>query len=98
MGYSQKIAALRFFSVRHKISVDPSVMASPVPTPLARNDIWVYRFAVAFLGVITLGTVAAGFYLVKHHGFFSDMLVSIGSTSVGALAGLLAPPPMRRNS
>ncbi len=62
------------------------------------NDVWIYRFAVAFLGVTALGTIAAGYYLVAHNGFVSDMLISIGSTAVGALAGLLAPQPTRRSS
>ncbi len=69
-----------------------------VPQSNARYDLFSYRAAVVFLGLIVMSTVLAGFYLVDHKGLVSDTLISIGSTAVGALAGLLAPQPKTRTA
>ncbi len=58
------------------------------------TDKWTYRIVVLSLGfALLVGTV--GLIVLSWKGVQSvpDGLVAIGSAAVGALAGLLAPPP-----
>ncbi len=63
------------------------------------TDVWIYRMVVIFLGVVVLATVFGGIYIaafVSTAGTpvtIPEAIVAIGSASVGALAGLLAPSP-----
>lgn len=70
-----------------------------VATPLG-TDKWIYRAVVLFLGLSLLMTVSGGIALaVIAKGdakiALPEALVAIGSAAVGALAGLLAPSPVR---
>jgi len=57
-------------------------------------DVWIYRAVVVFLGVSVLVTVIGGIALVfAGKGSIPEAIVAIGSASVGAMAGLLAPSP-----
>jgi hypothetical protein len=72
-----------------------------VTTPLG-NDRWIYRSVVLFLGIALLLTVAGGIglaFIAKGDAKIAlpEALVAIGSAAVGALAGLLAPSPVRNN-
>ncbi len=68
-------------------------------TPILLTDKWIYRYVVWFLGLSVLASVFFTFYLsVVTHGEdikMPDIFLAIGSAAVGALAGLLAPSPMR---
>ena len=71
-----------------------------VGPPAYIGDKWIYRFVVWFLGVAILGCLFFTFYLsAKHTGGskieMPDIFLAIGSAAVGALAGLLAPSPIR---
>jgi hypothetical protein len=64
-------------------------------TPL-QSDRWIYRLVVACLGLTVLLTVLGGFYLsIKTAATIPEGLIALGSAAVGALAGLLAPSPMK---
>lgn len=64
-------------------------------TPL-QSDRWIFRLVVAFLGMTVLLTVLGGFYLsIKTAATIPEGLIALGSAAVGALAGLLAPSPMK---
>jgi len=64
-------------------------------TPL-QADRWIFRLVVAFLGLTVLLTVLGGFYLsIKTAATIPEGLIALGSAAVGALAGLLAPSPMK---
>ena len=64
-------------------------------TPLQSNR-WIFRLVVAFLGLTVLLTVLGGFYLsIKTAATIPEGLIALGSAAVGALAGLLAPSPMK---
>jgi len=64
-------------------------------TPL-QSDRWIFRLVVAFLGLTVLLTVLGGFYLsIKTAATIPEGLIALGSAAVGALAGLLAPSPMK---
>jgi len=64
-------------------------------TPL-QSDRWIFRLVVAFLGLTVLLTVLGGFYLsIKTAATIPEGLIALGSAAVGAMAGLLAPSPMK---
>ncbi len=66
-----------------------------ISTPL-QSDRWIYRLVVAFLGVTVILTILGGFYLsIKTAVAIPEGLIALGSAAVGALAGLLAPSPMK---
>ncbi len=66
------------------------------PAPLY-TDLWIYRLVVVSLGVIVITTVIGGFYLsITTAQSIPEGLIALGSASVGALAGLLAPSPRGR--
>jgi hypothetical protein len=66
------------------------VIAGVIDTPL-NSDVWIYRIVVIVLGMTVLITVIAG---IVHIGKeLPEAVLAIGSTAVGALAGLLAPAP-----
>lgn len=62
------------------------------------NDKWIYRIIVLALG-ITILSIIIGVIILIGTGEISDdkgvptILTAIGSAAIGALAGLLAPPP-----
>ncbi len=66
-------------------------------SPLA-TDKWIYRIIVLSLG-ITIISIILGVIVLIGTGKISDdkgvptILTAIGSAAIGALAGLLAPPP-----
>jgi hypothetical protein len=65
--------------------------------PIYRNDAWVYRMVVGFLGAaIILVIVSYTVYALIGTNNVPDGLVAIGSAAIGALAGLLAPSPPTR--
>jgi len=64
------------------------------------SDVWIYRAVVLFLGFTLLMTVGGGIalsFVAKADAkvVLPEALVAIGSAAVGALAGLLAPSPVR---
>ena len=66
-----------------------------MPNPLA-TDRWIYRLVVMFLGLSLLATVGGGIFATVTTGTsMPEGLVALGSAAVGALAGLLAPSPVR---
>lgn len=69
--------------------------------PAYVGDLWIYRGVVVVLGLTVLATIAGGLWLA----FKGDVnyklpseIVAIGSTAIGALAGLLAPAPQQRTA
>lgn len=63
-------------------------------TAAYQSDVWVYRMVVGFLGgAVVLVILSYAIYPIMHITTVPDGLVAIGSAAVGALAGLLAPPP-----
>ena len=62
------------------------------------TDKWIYRIIVLSLG-ITIISIIIGVIILIGTGKISDdkgvptILTAIGSAAIGALAGLLAPPP-----
>ncbi|MDI7259235.1 MAG: hypothetical protein QME90_04845 [Thermodesulfobacteriota bacterium] len=88
-----------------QVTNDPSLSADQkvkllgslqkISTPL-QSDRWIFRLVVAFLGFSVLFTIVGGFYLsIKTAATIPEGLIALGSAAVGALAGLLAPSPMK---
>ena len=68
-----------------------------------QTDTWIYRIIVSSLGLTVL-TIIIGLIVLMFNGKISDdksvptIFTAIGSAAIGALAGLLAPPPRNANS
>ena len=56
------------------------------------KDKWVYRMAIWFLGIITIVIVLGALYAYDGSSEFKypEFLVTIASTAVGAIAGLIS--------
>lgn len=66
------------------------------------NDKWIYRIIVLSLGLTIISIIIGVIVLIGLDKINEDsnvptILTAIGSAAIGALAGLLAPPP-RNNS
>lgn len=61
--------------------------------PSRLDDPLLYRVVVIILGLVALATLAGGIasHLTAQEKEFPAALIAIGSTALGALAGLLAP-------
>jgi len=64
------------------------------PTPL-QTDVVLYRIVVGCLGAAVIIALIGSIVLVAFGKQAPDVLVAIGSAAIGALAGLLAPSPVR---
>jgi len=58
-----------------------------------KEDIPVYMTGVIFLGVVACLSIGGAIALAILNKKIPESLVALGSASVGALAGLLAPSP-----
>ena len=63
--------------------------AGPVP------DTWIYRIVVLSLGAAVLITLVSASILAGIGKPIPEGIIAIGSAGAGALAGLLAPSPVR---
>lgn len=61
--------------------------------PPLESDVWIYRIVVSSLSAVVFTTVLGAIYITRTQGSVPDVLTALGSASVGALAGLLAPSP-----
>jgi len=66
-----------------------------MPPPL-EWDVWIYRIVVTTLGLAVLGALGGAIWLAIREKDIPEVLVALGSAAVGALAGLIAPPPPSR--
>ena len=64
-------------------------------TPLRKDD-WIYRTVVVVLGLTVVATVVRAILLAVVGQPTPEVLVALGSTAVGGLAGLLAPSPLHK--
>lgn len=94
-------ARLNALTDRSDIPEDVKSIISQTIDDLGRpleTDLWIYRVVVIVLGITVLSTVLGGIILTlvgkgDQAVTLPDAIVAIGSAAVGALAGLLAPPP-----
>jgi len=87
-------------ALRARFGQDPVAVLEELAaaTPPAARDRFVYRFVVIVLGALVLGVaaLAGGVALVPGEPprRVPEVLISLGSAAIGALAGLLAPSPV----
>jgi uncharacterized membrane protein YbhN (UPF0104 family) len=63
--------------------------------PAYVGDEWFYRIIVIGLIAVIVLTILSSIF---HKGAVPDYIISLGSTAIGALAGLLVPTPGGRGS
>lgn len=66
--------------------------------PPLESDVWIYRIVVSALGAVVFTSVLGAIFITRNQGTVPDILTALGSASVGALAGLLAPTPAKNRS
>ena len=77
-----------------KLAEEVTQMLPPLEMP---PDVWIYRVVVLSLGITVLSVVIGSIILTgRDVAKIPDLLTAIGSAAVGALAGLLAPSPVRK--
>lgn len=89
--------------VAKKAHADPAFAAQlqqdPVGTLLdlpdaLRTDVWVYRGIVLFLGLVAAGGLAlVALIVLNSNDPVPDIFTAAISAAIGALAGMLVPPP-----
>lgn len=80
--------------LQQQISTNPvSVLTSVADNPL-KTDVWIYRIIVLALSSVILAMVIDT--LVQQQKP-AESVVALASTALGALAGLLAPSPIKQN-
>lgn len=57
-----------------------------------------YRIVVSTLCLIAIISLVGGIYLSIVDKAIPESLIALGGNAIGALAGLLAPSPLRNNS
>jgi hypothetical protein len=110
IGTSEPIRTVQELSVRmaqdpkfaKEMKKDPTgTIARVAGTPL-ETDVWIYRLVVGALGFTIILVIAGSIYLTAmgqgpEGRKVPEVLIAIGSAAVGALAGLLAPSPVRKS-
>jgi predicted phage tail protein len=84
--------------LKQKFIENPEKVLKDNANPLA-TDKWIYRSVVWALGAVLILCLIFSFALV-YNGKTADIpqvIVSMGSMALGALAGLLAPSPRERS-
>ena len=64
--------------------------------PIYKSDKLIYRIVVIALAILVLTTAIGAIILQSINKSIPDAVVALGSTALGALAGLLAPSPLRQ--
>jgi hypothetical protein len=78
-----------------KQKIQTAITEAQASKPPLDTDPWIYRMVVFFLGTVVLLTVFGGVLSGLKGAELPAGLIAIGSAAVGALAGLLAPPPAK---
>lgn len=65
------------------------------PTALPSGDLWTYRMVVMTLALTVIGCIAGTIWLQVCGKPTPELLTALGTGALGALAGILAPPPPR---
>jgi len=88
-----------------KVANDPNLLDQMKDNPVATlnreavsvtlPDTLIYRIVVGSLGLAVLIALVGAIVLASQGLEIPDVLTALGSAAVGALAGLLAPSPVR---
>jgi hypothetical protein len=61
-----------------------------------QKDKWIYRMVVGVLGLTVISSLVGAIVLTIVGQSTPEVIVALGSASIGGLAGLLAPSPVNR--
>jgi hypothetical protein len=85
--------------LQDEIRKDPAKAIAQIAGPPLETDVWIYRLVVLSLGLTVIMVVVGAIFLTgmspKARGV-PEVLISLGSAAIGALAGLLAPSPGKK--
>lgn len=82
-------------ALRNKLQNDPLGTLETMAAMPLQTDVWIYRVIVFGLSLVTLSAVFAGVALAAYDKPTPEGVIALGSTALGAIAGLLAPSPSR---
>jgi|SRR5687767_8994480 len=81
-------------TLKSEIKSDPEGAIRRRLAPAYVTDKWIYRMIVTILGIaIVIAGGGALWLAMRGDDPIPDILLTLGSAAVGALAGLLAPSP-----
>lgn len=80
-------------NLKSEIESDPEGAIRRRLAPAYVADKWIYRMIVTTLGLAVVIAGGGALLLAKGDDPIPDILLTLGSAAVGALAGLLAPSP-----
>lgn len=67
---------------------------SDFKTPL-QTDYWIYRIVVSSLALTIISSIVGTVWLEANNKKVPEILIALGTGSLGALAGILAPTPSK---
>lgn len=84
-------------ALQQRVRDDPvgTLQGLAAPSPL-QTDPWIYRIVVLALGLAVLVALVAAAILAGMGKTVPEGVIAIGSAATGALAGLLAPSPVKQ--
>lgn len=99
-------SAMNDSTVQSQITTDPQgalnkfkeiTLKSFAEKSALHTDVWVYRIVAFFLGAVVFTAIIGAIKLALNDiPTTPNIMTAIGSASVGALAGLLAPSPIEK--
>lgn len=101
-----RLCPMQIQELASAMEADPGLKAKMVENPVGtlgtlsamplQTDVWIYRYVVLALGSIALIAILGGLTLAFFGKTSPEGVIALGSTALGAIAGLLAPSPGRR--
>lgn len=82
---------------RKKLEDDPMTTMQTLASMPLQSDVWIYRVVVGALGFVAITAILGGLVLAFWGKATPEGVIALGSTALGAIAGLLAPSPGRGN-
>jgi hypothetical protein len=79
-------------ALKAQLENDPIGTLSALPL---QSDVWIYRVVVGALGFVAITAIVGGLVLAAYGKTTPEGVIALGSTALGAIAGLLAPSPGR---
>ena len=83
-------------ALQQQLRDNPVSALQNLAAPPLQTDPWIYRIVVSALGLAVLGTILSAAILAGYGKAVPEGVIAIGSAAAGALAGLLAPSPVRQ--
>jgi hypothetical protein len=80
---------------RAKLNADPEKVLQAMADRPLETDTFIYRTIVIGLTFMMLSAGVGAFIMAFYGKTIPDVITALGSTALGALAGLLAPSPKR---